>query len=997
MSKNYLPLCTFTTVILFFITDVNTNAQPSKKTASQCNNNNDLPYRCSDGQEHTISSKTYTLFGSGQGSEDVAVIEASKKNTKIDANNITVTVNPAMRKNGDLEKNSLNYGVKVSEEATVNLNSSLLKNVPVGVNAEYSTVKMEKVLIDATRVGVSATGKGSSTTLEDITIKTDSNGISLLSMSGANIMMKGGEIGFKNGIGVQIGGDDGKISLYNISVTDNGSSGANIEKSHKNAALHMLQGQGVIDFQNGKIEVKDAHGLFLEGNNNNSANIKNSHILVEGNQSYGMNFLWQAMLNGQQKIMLGKGAVNLEATTLAVPNSTAIYSKRFDNSITLSKNSTVWGSVLLNATDKSSVNLVVNSSIIQGKTYVDDSSTAKIKLENKSKWILSEPERKQFKSAEVSKPFSSMPSISELHLKDSSLFFKDPESKAAYNYQDLRIGEGQGVVYQAEGDTHLYLNTYLGKESDAKSIKTDRLFIDGDVSGKTIVHVKITSEGRGREVGKDRSDPGISLIQVSGNASEDSFKLQDGYVTLGGTPYQYDLVAYNKRSYWDFCLKSKLMAPTSRVIINPVIESNSNGVESEIVSPAVDAGSTFVTPIAPVMPESGSTFVTPSVPIAPEADPFIIPPDSAETSHYAPDVISAISTSVVPESHSSDTSSVKPNIESISKPVSHSQQYIRAVVPQVPAYLLLPNSLFQAGLLDIINQNKQLEAVRAAPNRLLKTDENPALFFRGYGGIYHYASNLSEIEYGYDGDLDYKAFEAGILLQKIENKFITTSFGVMGTYGKFSFEPQNVEQSQQSTFDKWAIAVYGGVEHDVGFYIDGFLSYGLFNGDVFTFARGKTATLNGRPFSGSLTAGKVFTTKCKNLVFDPQIQVIYQRLQFNKAHDIDGFDIDMKKSDQWMMRFGGRLTKTISVIGDSRVISFYGKVHFVNDFSYKQFVYFKDSFELGAFGSSLEAGFGIHSQLSPNMTFHSDVVYQRKLAKAGFSGTHFSGGLSYRF
>ncbi|EJF75944.1 outer membrane autotransporter barrel domain-containing protein [Bartonella sp. DB5-6] len=171
---------------------------------------------------------------------------------------------------------------------------------------------------------------------------------------------------------------------------------------------------------------------------------------------------------------------------------------------------------------------------------------------------------------------------------------------------------------------------------------------------------------------------------------------------------------------------------------------------------------------------------------------------------------------------------------------------MKAVVPQVSTYLLLPNSLFHAGLMDINNQNKQLETLRIISRRSLKVDKNSALFVRGYGSNHRYVSNLSALEYGYEGELDYNAIEAGTLLTNIESAYSTTSFGVMGTYGKVSLQPLNVEQCQESTFDKWTVTAYGSMQHDAGFYMDGLLSYGLFNGDVLTFARGKTATLRGK-------------------------------------------------------------------------------------------------------------------------------------------------------
>ncbi|WP_375663747.1 autotransporter outer membrane beta-barrel domain-containing protein, partial [Bartonella sp. CL63NXGY] len=322
---------------------------------------------------------------------------------------------------------------------------------------------------------------------------------------------------------------------------------------------------------------------------------------------------------------------------------------------------------------------------------------------------------------------------------------------------------------------------------------------------------------------------------------------------------------------------------------------------------------------------------------------------------------------------------------------------VRSVVPQVPTYLLLPNSLFHAGLMDISNQNKQLEIVRTHPSGMLEIRENSASFLRGYGGSYRYVSDLSALKYGYGGDLGYYALETGVLLQKIENVDSAISFGVMGSYGKLSLQPRDVAQSQKSTFDKWTATVYGSMQHDVGFYVDGLLSYGLFKGDVLTTARGKTATLKGNPLSVSLMGGQKIATGYEGVVFDPQVQVVYQHLQFNEARDIDNFNIEMDKLDQLMVRVGGRLMKTLTAPEKDRDVSFYGKIHFAHDFGKERAVRFKDSFQLGAFGSSLEAGLGLNARLSQKFALHGDLVYQHKLSKGGFSGISFSGGLRYRF
>ncbi|WP_208438456.1 autotransporter domain-containing protein, partial [Bartonella vinsonii] len=108
-----------------------------------------------------------------------------------------------------------------------------------------------------------------------------------------------------------------------------------------------------------------------------------------------------------------------------------------------------------------------------------------------------------------------------------------------------------------------------------------------------------------------------------------------------------------------------------------------------------------------------------------------------------------------------------------------------------------------------------------------KSHENSAFFVRGYGGNYHYASNLSAFEYGYGAELDYSAFEAGVLLKKTDRTESRTFFGLMGTYGSLSLHPLNVEQSKKSTFDRWSVSAYGSLQDDMGFYVDGLLTHGL--------------------------------------------------------------------------------------------------------------------------------------------------------------------------
>ncbi|WP_332060701.1 autotransporter outer membrane beta-barrel domain-containing protein [Bartonella sp. CB74] len=1155
ISKNHLPLCTFTTVVLFFVH--NANAQSSGQNKFSCKTSDSF-YRCNDGTEHNIADKIYPFVND---SIDAAV-EAVGKGTWIKANDITVK--HAMDTNDDPENGSWRHGVKISEGGKVSLVNSTLKGVLIGMDANYGTIDMQGGLIDAVRIGVSVADKQSAVILTNTTIQTGADAISLFSHGNAKIGMVAGTINFIGGIGVQTGGG-GKVILDGVSITENGTQMTKKSHNNKNTAFHMLQGDGSINFQKGTIKVTNAHGILLEGMNNR-VDINDSRVEVRSNAFYGMRFFWEEAYTGRSKITAhGTGTVHLQNTTFIVPESTVIYSTKFDSLIQFSKDTKVSGNVLLKAEKGSSVKIIADASTLAGGVRVDEHSTADLSLRNGSKWILSRPRHKDSRDSHI----MGVSSISSVDLINSSIFFEKVTINTAHNYQTLRIGKGSGTVYNAQGNAHLYLNTCLDKGGKISDQKTDRVLIHGNISGETIVHVQIVPGSLGELTGVGNSE-GISIIQVSGTANQNSFRLNRSYVAAKNSPYQYHLVAYGSqstlgsadvsqklvnhgRAFWDFRLESKYVKSISRPdhgsssVSDPVIpmhtpnenvfhsvteiDSKQNpetlhplipvtpptvSVVPEQSSPAAPPvpsipvapeqdivlstpqphfpdltirGTTppepeknlivvkpqpesSVVPPVPSVPEQGlspftpppnspdltiretappepeknpivvkpqpESTVVPPVPSVPEQDlsPFTPPPNSPDLtiretappepeknpivvkpqpeSSVVPPVPSVPEQDLSPSAPSPNSpdltiretapsepeknlTSVSSKVVSVFEIIPCCEKNVRAVVPQIPTYLLLPNSLFHAGLMDISNQNKQLETMRTSSRGMLNIDENPALFLRGYGSNHRYVSNLSALEYGYGGNLDYNAIETGILLKTIESAYSTTFFGVMGSYGKLSLQPRDVEQSEKSAFDKWTVTAYGSIEHDAGCYIDGLLSYGLFRGDVFTSAWGKTATLRGKSLSTSLTIGKAFMTRVADVVFDPQVQIVYQNLQFHKAHDIDGFDVEMGKPDHWIMRVGGRLTKILTVTEDARIISFYGKFHFIRDFSDKQFVHFKDAFQLGAFGSSLEAGGGIYSQLSPTIILHSDLAYQHNLTKAGFSGVRFSGGLSYRF
>ncbi|WP_375672097.1 MULTISPECIES: autotransporter outer membrane beta-barrel domain-containing protein [unclassified Bartonella] len=902
-----------------------------------------LYYICDNCRESKIDNKSYRITNKNVSNypDDPTAITVKGIGTRVSGEDVTVSSQVA-------DKTFL-VGVHVLENGKIVLEDPIIKNTVIALRASDGVIEVKNGKIKASHEGVDATEK-SFVLLEDTEIKTANGNASILSYDHSEVWMSGGSVDFMNSHGVSsmLGGE---VNLENVKITGKG------DKGKDRAVVHMDLG-GAVNLEGTVVSTDGGiHGILLENtvdsiplqevkdlSNEDSdskipvteVNMKSSSVTVKGKGSYGIYFRgkkpWSEGGDKKEEISLEEEkapprleVVNLDKTEFSVLDDAALYGKNMiSGAVGLVHSTLRSGNFLLKAEEGASVIVLADASTLEGRTHVDKNSNAELYLGGRSTWILQQPLQKDQHGAAHDS------SISLVSLMDeSSINFKRHESSSVDDYQTLRVGKGKGEVYRAQGGASISLNTYLNSGGALVNQKTDRVLIHGDVSGKTKLQVHGVAGSPGGYTGKGGNAEGISIIQVSGQAKQDSFQLEGGYVALNALPYQYKLYSYGPESEFGKASMDQRL-----------VEGNGEFWDFRLESRSIDSD------------------------VKPKPDPDPIP---------------------------------GPEPSPAPAPEPHPKPGVKAVVPQVPTYLLLPNALRHIGLMNVNNQNKRLEALRITSGGLLESRENPLFFVSGYGGNHRYTSNLSTLEYGYGGEFDYNALEAGVLLKAIENMYGSTSFGVIGAYERFSLQPLNVEQSQKSTFDKWSVTAYGGMQHDAGFYVDGLVSYGLFKGDVLTTARGKTATLKGFPLSASLTAGKTFMVGEDGFVFDPQVQVVYQYLQFNKVRDVDGFDIDLGKLHQWVGRVGGRLTKRLVATDEAQVVSFYGKLHLAHGFEGKQFVHFKDAFQLGAFGSSLETGLGFNAQLSQNFALYGDLVYQHKLTKAGFSGTSFSGGLRYHF
>ncbi|EJF79008.1 autotransporter outer membrane beta-barrel domain-containing protein [Bartonella doshiae] len=656
---------------------------------------------------------------------------------------------------------------------------------------------------------------------------------------------------------------------------------------------------------------------------NATINIKDSLLnVISERNAHGILFL---ELLDVPKEKHAPTKVELVNTKLFVPEGIGIYGNLASGEVNL-KNSAIYADLLIkNEYNENKpayiTTLNAENSILEGRVRTSGENKTIFNLKDNTKWLL-KPNKNTLNNDRDSSEYASFgvdeksySKLSALNVTDSNIVFAAPTEGL---YQTLYIGNkahDASTVYNAQGATKIYLNTTWNGNSPILQQETDRVLIAGNVSGTTIVHIDLFKKDKKIKDSvfaweKDMASlpsgtHGVSVIQVYGQANEDSFKLAGGYMTMGGLPYKYVLAAY---------------APGKSHASQNLFAKNSNDFwDFRFQNAYVDK-----------------------------------------------------------------------------------DEKVRALLPQVANYFVMPNALFSAGFTDVSNQNTLLDNMRTAAfgieDNKQKNIKKNAIFASSYGEKITLSSERDPLQYGYGADVNYNAVQLGIVLAMLESKDISTHFGLLGTYGKLSFTPKDMKDSEKTTLNKWMITAYSGIQHNSGLYVNTLLSYGILKGNITTALVGNAAKLDGTEIlNTSATIGHKLATGVKGLVFEPQVQVIYQNLISDVISDADGFEVNMNNPHQWLVRIGGRLTQTTTTTKEGDTISFYGKLNIIKTLDDDGTIQIGDTFHLDPTSSSIEGGVGINAYLSQNITLHGGVSYRQKLQKAGVSGTNFSGGIRYQF
>ena len=230
----------------------------------------------------------------------------------------------------------------------------------------------------------------------------------------------------------------------------------------------------------------------------------------------------------------------------------------------------------------------------------------------------------------------------------------------------------------------------------------------------------------------------------------------------------------------------------------------------------------------------------------------------------------------------------------------------------------------------------------------------------------------------------------------LDNTHGTVRIGLAGTIGRLWFQPSSVDGISKGLFNTETAAATVTWQARSGWYVDGVLMGGLFDGRISTAARSGEAGLNGTSLQASIEAGYPIPVGWQKLVIEPQVQFVYQHLEFFRRTDADGLAVDLGSPNQGVFRGGARLVRQF-VMADGSLVTPYLKANILQGIGGGKSVSVGTSaFATGTFGTAVQVGAGVTGTLTKTVSIYGDVAWQEDLS-GGSRGWAFNGGLRYAF
>ncbi|RRZ94584.1 S6 family peptidase [Erwinia sp. 198] len=568
---------------------------------------------------------------------------------------------------------------------------------------------------------------------------------------------------------------------------------------------------------------------------------------------------------------------------------------------------------------------------------------------------------------------------------------------------------------------------------------TDKLLIDGDISESEPVLVTVNSQSAwmdsdSNQNGSADNTEGVSIIQVGGQATKNSFRLAGDYVAQGAWAYGLYAFAPGKAAeserevsgsgneFWDYRLQNILLSESgNNEIPAPEVPADEDPVPTpdaptdEAPAPAPEAPADEAPVPAPEAPADESPAPAPEAPAdeapapAPEApaDEAPAPAPEApadEAPAPAPEAPADEVPAPAPEAPADEAPAPAPDSEATDKnaaeqpaapeekpplPSTPAAPVRRAVTPQVPAYISLPSALFRAeeqrtGLF----KESALQSARA---------ESAGFFLFGYRGEERYRSANGFLDYGYSYKSRYQGWMLGAKLASWRTDQQSLSLSGAWSRGDLTFKPAAADGYSQGSFDGNALNLMLAWHVD-DYYLNLLSGYSWLKGNIATRPRGNVASPHARQIFGEIEAGKTLSFSAHQL--RPYLGYRHQQLKVREFTDSDRASVSYQQQRRSALISGLAWNYTLPVVPGTLHLGM--DVHWLHRPAGQGKVTVsegrhRDAFRTGNGGDALAVQTEARLAVTDNISFSTRLNHQRRLQQEGANDWLLAGGLTVNF
>jgi len=308
-------------------------------------------------------------------------------------------------------------------------------------------------------------------------------------------------------------------------------------------------------------------------------------------------------------------------------------------------------------------------------------------------------------------------------------------------------------------------------------------------------------------------------------------------------------------------------------------------------------------------------------------------------------------------------------IDSSGKPVA---------VPQVAGYQAMPTGAvrYGASLLDSVHKRLgELRETATQQNKIGNTERSKEVFLRTQGSSNDVSGNSAS---GYDQDIWYVQAGGNLFGRDMADGAELRIGGALSIGGsKLNADESSAKVDLRGT----TLALTSTYQAATGWYLDAVAQGTRYTSEITTSQRGETGDPKGWGWGLSLEGGYPFDMG-NGLILEPQAQLTYQRIRFDKFTDVDRIDVDLNGGESLRGRFGGRMLKTITTNID-RQWTPYIEANLLHEFlSDGSITASNVRFDSESMGTSLQLGGGLNARLGLNSSVFASLSYEKGLTSA---------------